>query len=147
MFGLIHLTAYSPSWRSQDRNWSRTMEERCLVTCFPHGPFSLLSHTPQGHFPWGGPTHNGPSPSRSIINQENAPQAFLQAILIGTVLNWGPLFSDDSCLCRDSKAKPTHRERRLGILWVRTYESFFKYLKYTVGWWSPITMYAKINKT
>lgn len=132
--------------RSQGRNSSRTMEEHCLVTCFPRGSFSLLSHTSQGYFCRGGTSHSGPSPSISIISQENASQAFLKAMLIGRVSTAVPSSQMPLACVRDSKAKPTYRERRLEALWVGTYEALFKHLKYAVGWWSQLLCKPRLTK-
>lgn len=51
-------------------------KSHCLT---PHGLFSLLSYTIQDGQPRDGNTHNGLGPPISIIDQENVPQAYLQA--------------------------------------------------------------------
>ena len=65
---------------------AKTMEECCLLPCFP-GLLSLLSYTTQDHLPRGGAAHNGLSPPISITNQEVSPQSFLQATLMETILH------------------------------------------------------------
>ena len=51
---------------------AETMEECCLLTCFPR--LSLLAFLQnQPHRPRNGAAHSGLGPSTSIRNHENAP--------------------------------------------------------------------------
>lgn len=54
---------------------AETTEELCLSLCY-------LSYTSQDHLPREGPTHKKLDSSRSIINQEDAPQSCLEANLM-----------------------------------------------------------------
>lgn len=116
--GLFYLTVYNPSRReiregTQGRDWNRGHGGRPLT-----GLLSMAFFYTQDHLLGDGTTRSGLDPHTSIINQENALHAFVQAKW-RYFLSWDSLFPAYPSLCQVNKNQPTQEAETSTLFFIR----------------------------
>ena len=84
---ILHLQVIVYQGVSQGRNLRQELMQRprkdSAFWFVPLGLLSLISYSTQDHGARNGPAHSVLDPPTSTVNRENAPQYYLQAILVG----------------------------------------------------------------